>query len=431
MSGQGRPAWRRSVAALAACAAILLAAAPGVRAQSAEGGTGRVLSFSVATGLRATDNPDFRLHPSGSEVRATADLRLGLRADTPLSSLTLDADMLLLARLKSDEGRGGERARQGLRLGYGREGVGAALRLEAFIDESRIDFLRPLTDFLNEDGEIVLPDDLDDLTGDGWRRQRGFDASLTLGREAPFGVVLGAGLSELDYRDASNPALRDSRRSHAAARMHFDLNPVTRLDLGLRYSVFSRDDDRRETWSLNPGLTFARPDGNIRFLLGATRTEDGTRVSGELGRLIERPWGSLDARIGAVRMADGDTALSGGLRLTYGLPRGRLTVGLDRAAGSSADDDEVLRTALAVSYEQALNDLSSLALNLGYVRSDNSATGLGTDTASLGLGYRRSLTPDWSLNLGYNYRMRDEEGSGRTTENEVSLSLSRSFSFGL
>lgn len=418
-------------AVMLACALLLAGGGQGVRAQSADGGSARTLTFSVSAGLRATDNPDFTVSPDEGEIRASTDLRMEFRGETPLGNLTLGADTLLMGRLSGDADKRFERPRQALRLGYAREAADSALKLTASYNESRIDFLRPLTDFIDEDGVIVLPDDLDDLNGTGWRRQAAVDGSLTLGRNAPFGVVLGAGLSDLGYRDASDPSLVDSRRRHVSARMRFDLTRVTRLDVGLRYSIFENDLERKETWSLSPGLTIDRPDGNIRFLLGATRTEDGTRISAEVGRLIERPWGRLDARIGAVRLSGGRTRLSGGLELDYVTAQGQLTLGLERSAVSGTNDDETLRTALSASYQQALSDLASISVNLAYVRSDNSRTDLGTDTASFGLSYRRMVTRDWSLNLGYNHRMRDAEGSGRRSENEVTIGLSRSFSFGL
>lgn len=413
---------------LAVCLALLPAG--GAWAQSDELPSGRALTLSVGAGLTATDNPDFELNPAGSEVRASTDLHLRYRSDTALSHLMLEADTLLLWGL-SGEDKGFERPRQGIHLGYGRDGASSAWTFDASLRESRIDFLRPLLDFVNDDGEIVLPDDLDDLTGEGWRRQTSLDTSLTLGRDAPFGAVLGAGLSDISYRDTTNAALEDSERRRASVRLRFDLSPVTRLDLAMRYGLFKNSTDRRETWSLSPGLSFDRPDGTIRATLTATRTEDGTRLSAEIGRVIERPWGTLDARIGGVRLADGDTALSGGLRMSYVLPRGRLSLALDRAAVSGSDDDETLRTALSVNYQQALSDLSSLSLNLAYVKSDSSATGLATDTASFGLGYNHALSRDWSVNLGYTYRMRDRQGSGRTTENTVSVTFSRSLTFGL
>ena len=429
MIGQARTGNRRPlIAALAACLALLPAG--GASAQSDEPPSGRALTLSVGAGLTATDDPEFVVNPSGSEVRASTDLHLRFRSDTALSRLVLEADTLLLLGL-SGEDTGFERPRQGIHLGYGRDGAATAWTFDASLRESRIDFLRPLLDFVNEDGEIVLPDDLDDLRGEGWRRQTSLDTSLTLGRDAPFGAVLGAGFSDVSYRDTSNAALEDSERHHASLRLRFDLTPVTRLDLAMRYGLFKDSTDRRETWSLSPGLSFDRPDGTIRATLSATRTEDGTRLSAEIGRVIARPWGDLDLRIGGVRLAGGDTALSGGLRMNYMLRQGRLTLALDRAAVSGNNDDETLRTALSVSYQQALSDLSSLSLSLAYVKSDNSATGLATDTASFGLGYSHALSRDWSVNLGYNHRMRDRQDSGRSTENTVSVTFSRSLTFGL
>lgn len=432
VNNRAAPVASRAVAALIGCLAILPVTGGAAQAQSStvDAPTGRVLTLTFGAGLTTSDNPDFDVNPAGSEVRTSTSLRLAYRSDTALSYLTFDADTLLLMRLSGDD-KGFERPQQGIHLGYGREGGYAALKFDAGLRESRIDFLRPLSDFLDEDGEIFLPDDLDDLIGSGWRRQAYLDATLTLGRDARFGAVLGAGLSDVSYRDASNPALEDAHRRHASARLRFDLTPVTRLDLALRYGVFKDSQDRKETWSLNPGLTFDRPDGNIRAVLGVTRNEDGTRLSAEIGRAIERPWGRLDARIGAVRLANGHATMAGGLRMTYALPRAQFLIGLEREAGSGTNDTETLRTALAVDYRQSVSELSSLSVGLAYVKSDDSLTGHTTDTASLAIGYSHLLAKDWSLNLGYNFRMRDQDNTGRTTENEVSVTFSRSLVFGL
>ena len=425
-----------SIQAAGRVAAVLIAGlalgAGAAQAQSAAGDlpTGRTLSFSVGLGMRASDNPDFKRNPGSSEASASASLGLQLRSVTDVSSLTFTANTLLLQGISGDD-TGFERPQQGATLSYSREGRNTSLSVNASLRESRIDYLRPLSDFIDDEGELVLPDDLDDLSGTGWRRHTGASASLTLGREAPFGVVLGAGYSDISYRDASNPSLEDSERWNASARMRFDLTPVTRLNLGLGYSSFKDDDGRRETWSLSPGLSFDRPDGSYSTNLGVTRTEDGTRLSAELGRTIERPWGSVSGRIGAVRLAGGDTVMSGGGRLTYAMRHAQLGVGLERSAVSGSDDEEVLRTALSVNYQRALSDHSSLGASLSYVTSDNRLTGSTVDNVSFGLSYSHALSKDWSANIGYNYRTRDESGvPGSVRENVISVSLSRSLVFG-
>jgi hypothetical protein len=401
-------------------------------AQSGDGDrpAGPRLTFSFDSQITASDNPGFDLNPAEGGIWATGNLEFGISDETPLSSFELNADFALRAGLAGDVEDGVDLPKRGLRLGYSRDGLDSAFEVKARLTESKIDFLRPLADFTDENGDIVLPDDLDELIGSGWRRQLGFDTTLTLGRNAPFGAVLGVGASELSYRDASNPALDDSRRAYADVGLRFDLSAVTRLDVGLRYSIYEDSDQQDETWTLRSNLTFDRPDGNLRFGLTATETEDGTRISADVGRLIERPWGSIDARLGVIGTGDGGTTLGGGLKLNYDLPDARLTARLDRSLASGKDNDETLRTALALGYRKAINQRSALSLDIGYVEIDNRVTGLGTDLASLSLGYGYELTRDWTLNLGYAYRVRDEEGIGRTQENAVTLTLRRGFEIG-
>lgn len=430
MSAKGYPRRGRLLGMLVAGVLLAPALSGGAAAQDGVP-SGRVLSFDLGTSLAASDNPGFNHNPDGGGISATTSLHVGLRNETPLSSLAVDADLSILSHVTGKQADRNGVSRRGLRLGYTRDGAGSDLKLSAGASESRIDLLRPLGDFVDDAGNIVLPDDLDDLYGSGWRRQVGLDAALTLGRDAPIGATLRAGTSRLSYRDTSNPDLTDSRRIYADADLRFALTQVSRLDLGLRHERFRDDDGLRRTSSLRAGLVFDRPDGNFRALLGATDTEDGTRVTAEIGRLIERPWGSLDGRIGAVRLTSGRTTLAGGLQLAYELATGRISTSVERSATSNSDDDETMRTALLVGYEQALTDHSGLSLDLAYVHSRSTMAQLDTRQASFGVNYSHSLTRDVALSLGYSYRMRDGDNIGRSTENVVTLSLRRSFRFGL
>ena len=40
-----------------------------------------------------------------------------------------------------------------------------------------------------------------------------------------------------------------------------------------------------------------------------------------------------------------------------------------------------------------------------------------------------ALTPDWTLNIGANHRIKDEDSIGRAASNSVFLSVGRTFEF--
>ena len=63
------------------------------------------------------------------------------------------------------------------------------------------------------DGGIDLPDDIDELTGRGTRRDTDINASLRLGEGRPLGLGFSAGMSNLSYDDVTSDSLFDSTRT--------------------------------------------------------------------------------------------------------------------------------------------------------------------------------------------------------------------------
>ena len=96
---------------------------------------------------------------------------------------------------------------------------------------------------------------------------------------------------------------------------------------------------------------------------------------------------------------------------------------------TSTDNGERQITAVSVDWSRQLNTFANLGINAGFVRSEDTGSGAIVDNADLAASLGYTLAEDWSLNLGYRYRMRDETAVGSATSNSVFATVGRSFSF--
>lgn len=416
---------------------VLALGAGVIRAQETaqDEGAGRPrLTFGIEQSLDLTDNLGLEVPSAGSAADLTTGLSFGFLTETRTSRLAIDGSIGL--RVASGGNLSGTETRlsdPSLTLSYGRNSANASLQFDAYLRETDIDFLRALTDFPTDpDGGIILPEDLADLTGTGTRRSHGVDLGLTWGDNARVGFGLSAGLSGLRYANTSSASLFDSDRRNVGATLRLSLSDSSDLTFGLRYGTFTSADPtstRRNTVSFDAGFSQTLATGSLTADLTTSKTEDGTQIGFSVGRAYSLPRGTLSASLGATRGVDGNANLTGALNLQQTLPRGQFSVGLRRSVSAGSDDSEQLVTALSIDLMQTLTPLSSVQLGLDYVRNEQTATGARTDNASLAASYNRDLTPDWGLNLGYRYGMRDQTDSGRAKENSVFLTLSRDFVF--
>lgn len=432
-SGKARRAGLRPLAlsGAAGLCALSLTTAPVALAQGQQQApAGPRLVFDARLGVTASDNPDFEVNPPDSAVWATGALSFGFADDNALSSFSLTGNLGFRKGLGGNTDGDGRISDRALRMRYDRNGANAQFSFSAVLTESRLEYLRPLTDFVDSNGVFTPPDDLDQLNGTGWRRRVGFDTKLTLGSSAPFGATLGAGVSDVSYRDTSSASLDDNRRSYADVDLRFNLSQVTQATVGVRFDRYEDSDQQDDEWTLRLGLAFDRPDGQLRFGVQARDTASGTRTQFQVGRQFLRGWGSLDTGLGVIRDTGGKTRVSGDLSLVYNLPNGALKAALARSVGSGTNNAETMRTTASIGYSTPLSPQSSLTVDLAYVQLDALATDLTTRDTSFGISYSYALTQDWNLNLGYDRRRRDEDLVGVSDENTITLSISHRFTSG-
>jgi hypothetical protein len=476
---------RRSLMRRAGVGALLAAGLVLGSAALAQQGTGMRAVLGFSQGFSADTNRRLQTADPGRSLVSTTALSFGLRSETRTELFRLDSALNARAFDLPDEGRGLRLDNPGVSAAYRRDGARSGIALNASISRDRLRFRRPLEDFLvtvpvldeeglpvvDEAGEpvfeeiIVLPEDEDALIGQGRRLRASVSGRLDLGRGGPVLTTLTAGRTVLRYTGA--PTRFDTTRDSLGVTTRLRLSPVTtgrvqlaftrfdaedavrtqrdriRLRFGVRHElsqVLVLDANFGPSWVITrlrePGtrserrgldgdlsLAYSLPNGTIGLSLAAITEQGGTRRSVSLSRSLDLPRGAFSGSIGLTRNVDGTTRTTGRLSYRHDLPNGSLSVQATQDFATTIEDETVAFTAVSVGYTHAINSVSGLSLSARYLARDE-------DRASFTATYRRALTADWNLNLGYRFDTVDQT-AGRVRNHGVFLNVSRSFDFGI
>lgn len=376
------------------------------------------LTFGIDTRLDSSSNPGLDADGGSARTELDTTLSLGYLTETRLSRLAFDASGRLRAQTGADEDSSDGFTDPALRLSYARAGAAASFDAEAFLLQ---------TDLASD----AALDDFDSTSGT--QRDIGGSLALQWGNDARVGYGLTAAYTDSDFQDgATDP---DRTRLTLGAEMRLDLTEAAQLTLALTRLRFDEAGAAaRETTALNAALEIARPRGPLSFGLSVEDTPDGTRTGLTFGRQIALPGGALNARIGLVRGVSGDIGVTGGLTYARSLPQGDITAAISRDITSGAEDDSERRVTRAnLGLTRVLTPRTNLSLGLGLAESRT--TGDGGDESTLNANAEATLnyalTPDWDLNAGIRYRLRETEdpltGSETARDTSVFLGLSRGF----
>ena len=415
----------RSAGFLALCAATALPV-------SAQDNGGVLLSFGLSQSVALIDNAGFAPSSPGVTTRTTTDLSARLTSETRNSTLSLSA-VTALTGVDRPGGDGFELTAGEPRfaLRYATRAVASSLSATLGYTERDIAFLDPLTDFRDEDGNIVITPDFIDLSGSGTRQSLSYGATLSLRDNRPFGMTFSAEVLDLNYVDATTPVLVDSTRTTLGASARLDINAVTRASLGLSHERVETGGSSFETTELSGDLAITRPNGSIGFGLSATETRAGTRLGLSFSRAYTLPGDvSLSASLGITRPAASDD-LYFTTAFTYArpLPNGQISARLNRSFATGNDGGEEVQTSLSVSSSHALTPLATLGLSAAFAQTEDTATDEAASLASLGATLSYQLSPDWDLSAGISLESRDTSDTARAESTTLSVTLAREFDF--
>ncbi len=435
----------------------------GMPVAAQEGGTQVVLGFSQR--FVTDDNLDLDPVSLGRTTFAETGLSLNLNRETPLDRFSFGAS----AVVRAVDGPGAQSGLddQRLDLTYGRQGANSGFSFSAGYLQSNIEFLRPLQDFETSDGEILLPPDLDDLNGTGNRERFRTGAGLELGRGGPFEARFAAEYLALKYTDTTDPGLFDNERTNLGADFGLRLSPTVTGTFGGAYRLYNADDTedtRRETvrnyiglnyaitpiWNLDARFGYATidtrefgtttrsdgPEGLVRLVREMPNgsvsaeaeqyvTEDGEIRTLSVGRSFTLPTGDFAASIGVADSELDQSAVIGSLNWRQETAQGEFSALFRRWVEFDEEKGNVLRTGLFLGYNYQINSVSGIVLDAGYTISEEINNQI--DRADFVAAYQHSITKDWAVRTGYNYRMRKERAEPRANSHSVFVTLGRDF----
>ena len=456
-----------------AAAAVLSASAAGLPLLAQETEGGQEFTLDLSTSVRASDNFDLDADSAGDTILSETFIGLGYES----VGRTQTFRFYLSDRFRFGDGPGAPAEADF-------EGINANLYYEKLWVNSRLVFdarLRTidLSDDLDaEDIEDIVDDEeLDPLTLErGTLRTSNVSLGFQTGIEGPIGAEFFISHAQNDYIDTTDPDLNDNETLTGEVALLMRPDTVTEFRLGYAESEYDEEDaegtlrrtrvltfgavrqlnpvavlsgeigwkEIEEEWrnlpadpdderGLTASLSYLRelPSGNFGIDLSHDVTNAGDRTDLWVSRVYDYPLGSLGVSVGVAKPENGDYEPVG--RISYDRAIGDQAFGLSLASEVVVtSDSEIQRnTSANVSYDYQISNLDSVGFSLGYVWID-SIGGVPVDespSATATAVYRRALTQDWSLETGYSYRLRREEGEGDAESNTLFLTLQSSFNW--
>lgn len=397
------------------------------------------LTGSVSQGVEIDSNFDLDPDSPGTSARSTTSLGVTYLTETRNQSFQLSSETSIQVLNTPDDGTETEFTLPSLTARYTREAARAQLEVGAQLRQDPVSFLRPGELAFNDDGSLLVLENLDDLEGTGTRLRYGADATLTLGVGGPQEWRTSLSFARTEF-DAASSTLNDTETYAADTEFRLRLSPVVTGVLSADAARFkSEDDTTRDTYAFGAGIDYEispllSANAGLGYSLLETQETGGTtRTSGvtaDLGIGYQLRNTDLSATAGVESAANGDLVATGAVSLSIALPDGTLNAGLDRSLSFGDDGDQVADTAARFAYTHAINSLSSGDIGLTYfLREDLDDESVDNVTrVSLGLGYQRALTERVDLSLGYTYRLLSE-GDEDANSHSVSMNLVVPFDF--
>lgn len=315
-----------------------------------------------------------------------------------------------------------------LSFGYDRTSAGEKLALGATVRRDEVEDLADLSQFVDENGVIILPPDFDLLSGTGIRNQVSASAALSLRQNRPFSYGVSVAVDDLSYEDTTDPALVDSRRVTVGLNAGFALPGQRTITAGLRYSALDEDGSPlSETLGFDLAATANRPRGPITAGLSLDQTDDGIRSSARVGRTLTFPSGSVSGSLGVARSDTGDLSPTLNLSFQRTSPGGTVRLAATQALRAGSDDQDELASTVSAGFSRALTPRTSLSLSALLAATEPAGSDADpTRAADLGASVSYALSQAWALDSGIRGRIRDN-GTDVTRSTTVFVGLSRRF----
>jgi len=414
-------------ALLAGSSAALLISAPALWAQDQAQNV--PLTFGVSQSFQTLNNANFDDPPGGNTTTSITSLSFGSSTVTPTDSLRFTAGVGIAIRRDPDGNINTSVNSPNVALRYARTTSASAVTAYVSYALDQLEQLRSPLDFLDDNGQIVLPSNPADLTSTGLKQDVRAGGSLELGRDALFGLTITASAEQISYTDTTDPSLLDMDTASVGIEGRFSYSPQGDVTLGIsaehQLTLESPQDIQRNTQDLTLGTSYdVSPvltlSGFVQYeIVDETDLAQTRNPRAQVAAEYTLPNGSLSFRLG-----DQDTSLSYQQNLPTGAISATLTHGLDDSGNGALDQ-------IGINYSQAINDVSGLNMALFYSSGTGSTTSPDVTSSGLTISYNHQITKDWGMNLGANFRLRDPSSNTANTASSagVFLTVSRNVNF--
>lgn len=374
-----------------------------------------VLTFGLEQRLETGRNVDLTVPEGGQTTTSATRLSFGAVSRTGLDLLEFTAATSLEVENSEDSGSTEtDLASPDIGLRYTREVPNSLFSIGAQYRQDDVD---------------AFEDDLADADLGGTRTDIGADLRIETGRTAPIGLAFTTSFSRSEYEDTTDPELIDTDTLRVGIETVLRFSDIMQARIGLGYE---REEETEivgpaiETVLGSLGLTYTLANGTATAdLIFSSEDEAGDRTTFVIGRSLTLPASTLSARLGVTNGDTGGTELIGAVAWSQELPRGALDLLLEqRVAVEDAEAETV--TAFSIELAQEVNEVSALGLSLSHEISD--APSERIELSEFAATYSYQLTPDWELDSGVRYRIRND-ADGRSESPDVFVALSRSFEF--
>lgn len=425
------------------------------------------MTLGVDQRFEAGDNLSLKTPSAGSTTISTTRLSFGVFSETRTQKFAFTAGGAYRAgNVENGVSTGFVEPRVG--LSYDRIGANSRFFISGNYFSNDVSFLRPLSDFTDANGVVILPPDFEGLNGTGIRQSSTLRTRFETGLQDPLGFEFFVNANSTSYDNVSSTSLNDYERIGGGAKVILRFSPVTKGTFGLNGNRFTADDavnTNRRTTAVNAGLDhevspvttlessigYSKTDteksgvttsregiigslGLVRDMTNGTaftslnvnQNQFGQRTTFRVGRDMMLPDGALGFNIGVTNGEDFPTQVIGGLNWQKELPTGEVHARINRNVGLNSEDDERIQTLASVGYSHTINRISSIGLDMSYGATEFD-TANDVNRTDISLSYRHSLTQDWFLRTGVRYTTRDEQTVGQAKASSVFLSLSRDF----
>ncbi|MEO0702072.1 MAG: hypothetical protein AAFY80_08040 [Pseudomonadota bacterium] len=459
-----RTSWGKTGASLLACAAIFGLNTPLASAQDAGGLN---VTADVRSSLTIDDNADLDVDSEGTTSEFDTRLTLGVAGGSATSRFEAE----LGGSVRFEDRPGGEEEDNGFvdpfaALRFDAEGVNTEFGVNLRVRETEV----LSSFFIDEDGDFIA-DDL--IVDEGDLLDSRATLTFSVGVNSPLGADFRISRRERDYTDTVDPNLFDRSTDTARAAVNIQLSPLatasligtyreydaedavetniqtTGLGVGLRFdftpvlrfngevltnefetteSGVTTEEDSQTSGFLR--LTRELPDGEVRFEARSDASSTTNRTTLSANREIEVAGSEIGYGLGFTDSDTGDSAVLVNLNFSRDLPLGRVSAELDQRAVINDDEEEVLRTRVALGLLREIGEQSALDVSLSVADVEDIGNGLATEATrtEFQIGLRRQIFEQWDWTLAYRARFESEPGADTAQSNAIITTIGRTFS---